>query len=151
MGGGGRKAAAAREEASSLHHERLKFSGSLKRNGRTAVIPENVRLSALILRIGGFNRDRGLEARGKSSAIGKLNLDVRTIMAVFKDGEDANDFAGEFFAFDHGDVPRCDRARVGQSVLHWNETKRQMPNLATFLTISLHHLLRVFGQQVEQA
>jgi len=38
-------------------------------------------------------------------------------MAVLKDGEDANDFAGEFFAFDHGDVPRCDKARVGQSAL----------------------------------
>jgi hypothetical protein len=48
VGCGGRKAAAAREEASSLHHERLKFSESLERNSRTAVIPEYIRFSALV-------------------------------------------------------------------------------------------------------
>ena len=95
-------AAAAREEASSLHPERLKCSESLERNGGTAVIPEYVRLSTLVLRISGFYRDGGLEARRKSGAIGKLNLDVRAIVTVLKDGEEADGFVGEFFAFDHG-------------------------------------------------
>jgi hypothetical protein len=48
VGCGGRNAAAAREEASSLHHERLKFSESLERNSRTAVVPEYIGFSALV-------------------------------------------------------------------------------------------------------
>lgn len=47
-------------------------------------------------------KDGGLEARRKPSAIGKLNLDVGTIMPVLKDGEKTNGLVGEFFAFDHG-------------------------------------------------
>ncbi len=99
------QAAAARGEASSLRHGRLKFSESLERNGRTAVVPEYVRLSALVLRIGGFYRDGVLETCRKPSAIGKLNLDVWAIMAVLEDGEEANDFAGKFLAFDNGWPP----------------------------------------------
>ena len=102
MGGAGRKAATAREEVSSLHHRRRKFPESLERNGRAAVLTEYVRLSALVLRIGDFDRVAGLKASGKSSPIGKLNLDVRAVVVVLKDGEDAYDFAGEFFAFNHG-------------------------------------------------
>ena len=89
MGGAGRKAATAREEVSSLHHRRRKFPESLERNGRAAVITEYVRLSALVLRIGDFDRVAGLKASGKSSPIGKLNLDVWAVVVVLKDGEDA--------------------------------------------------------------
>ena len=70
-----------------LSPERLKFSEKLDRNGTNAIIPDCMRLSAFVLRIGGFYSDGGLEACGKPGAIGKLNLDVRAIMAVLKDGE----------------------------------------------------------------
>ena len=48
-----------------------------------------------------FDRDLVLEAGTECSAVGELNVDFGTVLAVFVDGEDADHFVGKFFTFNH--------------------------------------------------
>ena len=48
-----------------------------------------------------FDRDLILEAGTECGAVGELNVDFGTVLAVFVDGEDADHFVGKFFTFDH--------------------------------------------------
>ena len=48
-----------------------------------------------------FDGDLVLEAGTECSAVGELNVDFGTVLAVFVDGEDADHFVGKFFTFNH--------------------------------------------------
>jgi hypothetical protein len=48
-----------------------------------------------------FDGDLVLEAGTEGSAVGELNVDFGTVLAVFVDGEDADHFVGKFFTFNH--------------------------------------------------
>jgi hypothetical protein len=71
-------------------------------NGRHGVVLEDLRLSAFIPNALCLNGDIGFQADGEAGAIGEIDLKIGAIATIFKDGAQANDFSGQFFAFNHG-------------------------------------------------
>lgn len=75
-------------------------SFSARKRG-SGIVPEHLRLAALIPKTLGFNRDIGLEIHGEAGAIREIDLKVGAIAPILKDGAQADDLSFEFFAFNH--------------------------------------------------
>jgi hypothetical protein len=72
------------------------------RNGGSGVDLKNLGFPVRISETLGFDGDIGSQADSKAGSVGEIDLEVRSIAAIFKDGAQTNDFPGEFFAFNHG-------------------------------------------------
>lgn len=76
----------------------------------TGIVPENGRLSALIVNVLCLDREMSLQTGGKGRAIAELDMNFRAIHAIFVDGDEADDFIGQFFAVDHDYLVLSSRA-----------------------------------------
>ena len=65
------------------------------------VFLEDSRSSSFVSKVLGIQGNLSLETSDETGAVGEVDLQLRSAIAVFVEIADANDFPGKFFTFDH--------------------------------------------------